>query len=65
MRYENLRALQKHLETAAPQFSPLYCIFSKEDFECQEAVEVLLRALFAKSWSARDGFDSARRGSSG
>jgi DNA polymerase-3 subunit delta len=46
VRYDNLRAFEKHLEGAAPlQFSPLYCIFGQEAFECQEAVDLLLRKL--------------------
>lgn len=46
MRYENQRAFENHLrEAEASSFSPLYCIFSKEAFECQEAVNRLLQAL--------------------
>lgn len=46
MRYDNLRAFEKHLEEAAPQhFSPLYFILGKDSSECQEAIDLLLRVL--------------------
>lgn len=46
MRYDNLRAFEKHLEGANPQhFSSVYFILGKEDFECQEAVNLLFRYL--------------------
>ena len=46
MRIENLHLFEKHLEELKSQkFGPLYCIFGKDPFECQEAVDRLLRAL--------------------
>ena len=46
MRIDNLRAFEKHLEGARPRsFSPFYCIFGKEKYECQEAVNLLLGSL--------------------
>ena len=46
MRYDNLRAFEKHLEGAAPQhFSPIYFILGKDPSECQEAIHLLLRLL--------------------
>lgn len=46
MRYDNLRAFEKHLEGASSlHFSPLYCIFGRDACECQEAVDLLLRVL--------------------
>lgn len=50
MRYDNLRAFEKHLEGAAPQhFSSLYLILGKDPFECQEAIQLLLRLLLPTS----------------
>lgn len=46
VRIDNLRAFEKHLEGARPRsFSPFYCIFGKETYECQEAVNLLLGSL--------------------
>lgn len=46
MRYDNLRAFEKHLEGAAPQhLSPLYVIIGKESFDCKEAINLLMRFL--------------------
>lgn len=46
MRYDNLRAFEKHLEGAKPHhFSPLYFIVGKDAFDCQEAIKLLLRFL--------------------
>ncbi len=46
MRYDNLRAFEKHLLGATPKhFSPLYFIVGKESFECQEAIQLVLRFL--------------------
>ncbi len=48
MRYDHLGPFAKHLEGAKPlHFSPLYLILGKENFECQEAIHLLLSALFA------------------
>jgi DNA polymerase-3 subunit delta len=46
VRYDNLRAFEKHLESATPQhFSPLYAVMGKESFDCKEALHLLLRFL--------------------
>jgi DNA polymerase-3 subunit delta len=46
VRYDNLRAFEKHLEGAKLlHFSPLYFIVGKEPYECQEAINLLLRFL--------------------
>jgi DNA polymerase-3 subunit delta len=46
VRYDNLRAFEKHLEGAAPQhFSSLYFIVGKDLFECQRAIHLILRFL--------------------
>lgn len=45
MRYDSLRSLEKHLEESSPLFSPLYFIVGKDAFECEEAIELLLKFL--------------------
>lgn len=46
VRYDNLRAFEKHLEGATPHhLSPLYVIAGKEDYECKEATQLLLNFL--------------------
>lgn len=46
MRYDNLRAFEKHLEGATPKhLSPLYVIIGKEDYDCKEAIRLLMRFL--------------------
>ncbi len=46
MRYDNLRAFEKHLESAAPlHFSPIYAIIGKESYDCLEAIRLLMRFL--------------------
>ena len=46
MRYDNIRAFEKHLEGASPHhFSPLYLIVGKDSFECKEAIQLLKRFL--------------------
>lgn len=46
MKYDNLRAFEKHLEGAKPlHFSPLYLVMCKEEFECREATALLLNHL--------------------
>ncbi len=46
MKYDNLRAFEKHLEGAKLlHFSPLYFILGKDSHECQEAIHLLLRFL--------------------
>lgn len=47
MRYDNLRAFEKHLEGAAPHhLSSLYFVIGKEEGDVQEAVDLLFRYLF-------------------
>ena len=47
VKYNTIRAFEKHLEGAAPNhFSQTYLILGKEAFDCKEALEVLLRRLF-------------------
>lgn len=49
MKCDNLRAFEKHLEESVPHhFHPLYVIAGKEPFECQEALQLLLRFLLPK-----------------
>ncbi len=49
MRYDNLRAFEKHLESSSPShFSPLYVIIGKEAYDCKEAVQLLQRFLIVK-----------------
>jgi len=49
VRYDNIRAFEKHLEGAAPlHFSPLYVIIGKESYDCKEAVLLLQRFLIHK-----------------
>lgn len=49
MRYDNLRAFEKHLESAAPRhFSPIYVVLGKESFHCKEAVNLILKHLIPK-----------------
>lgn len=59
VRYDNIRAFEKHLEGASPHhLSPLYLIIGKDDFECKEALQLLKRFLISsdqkdmafKSW---------------
>lgn len=46
MKYDNLNAFEKHLaDTPSQQFKPLYLVLGKEAFECQEAIQLLLRFL--------------------
>lgn len=45
VKYDSLRAFEKHLEGGSAQFSPTYLILSKEPFEMEEAVQALLRSL--------------------
>lgn len=46
MRYDNLRAFEKHLDGAKLlHFSPLYFILGKDSYESEEAVNLLLRFL--------------------
>lgn len=52
MRYDNLRAFEKHLEGAkALHFSSVYFIIGKDSYECQEAAQVLLRFLLPSQHS--------------
>lgn len=47
MKYDNIRAFEKHVEGASPNhFSNVYLILVKEYSECQEAIQFLLKALF-------------------
>ncbi len=49
MKYDNIRAFEKHLEGAAPRhFSPNYLIMGKEDFECREAVALVIKSILPK-----------------
>ncbi len=46
MKYDNLRAFEKHLEACMPgQFADLYLILSKEDFDRSAAVKATTSAL--------------------
>lgn len=46
MRYDNLRAFQKHLQGASPDhFSPIYLIVSKNGYERKEAYQSVFKAL--------------------
>lgn len=46
MRYDNLRAFEKHLEGAKLlHFSPIYFILGKDPYECREAIHLLLTFL--------------------
>lgn len=46
MRYDNIRAFEKHLEGAKPNhFSPLYSIIGKESYDCNEAIQLLQQFL--------------------
>lgn len=48
MKYDQLRAFEKHLEGAAPNhFSSLYLIMSKDDGERKIATDVVVQALLA------------------
>lgn len=50
MRYDHLRAFEKHVEEAkASRFSPIYMILGKEEYECREAIELLLHAILPSS----------------
>lgn len=62
VRYDNIRAFEKHLEGAAPQhFSPLYAIIGKESFDCKEALDLLLRFLIpSKQEMSFNSWDGAR-----
>lgn len=52
MKYDNLRAFQKHIEGAAPNhLVPVYLILSKEASLCKMATELLLQAIFGKTTS--------------
>lgn len=49
MKYDNIRAFEKHLESASSiYFSSTYSIVGKEGFECKEAIDLLLRYLFPR-----------------
>lgn len=53
MKFNNLRSLEKHLESASPHhFSELYVILVKDGFERKEAVNVLLKALLKEHKSS-------------
>lgn len=46
MKYNNLKALEKHLEGAAPaHFAPVYMVLSKDDFNRKMAYERLIKHL--------------------
>lgn len=46
MKYDNLRAFEKHLESAFPQhFASLYLLLCKDDAEAKEALDLCLRHL--------------------
>lgn len=46
MKFDNLRAFEKHVDSASPNhFSNIYLILSKEYSESQEAIHYLLKAL--------------------
>lgn len=46
MKYDNLRAFEKHLQGASPgHLSPVYLVLSKESFERKTAVDALVAAL--------------------
>jgi DNA polymerase-3 subunit delta len=46
VKYDNLRAFEKHLESAAPQhFAPIYTILAKEEAALKEAAYILIKAL--------------------
>lgn len=46
MKYDNLRAFEKHVESSTPShFSPLYLILGKEPVEAKEAFDVLVKGL--------------------
>lgn len=46
MKYDNVRAFEKHLESASPQhFAGIYLILGKEPVEIKEATDLLLRHL--------------------
>lgn len=63
MRYDNLRAFQKHLEGAKPlHLSSLYLISGKESFECQEAIHLLLSSLFSSPQERELGLSVAEGG---
>ena len=52
MRYDNLRAFEKHLKGAAPShFSPLYAVIGKESYQCQKAISLLEKALCADDFA--------------
>lgn len=46
MKYDNLKAFEKHLENAAPQhFSNLYVVLAKDGFDIKIAVDLLIHHL--------------------
>jgi DNA polymerase-3 subunit delta len=46
VKYDNIRAFEKHLEGASPlHFSRHYLIMAKEEFDCKEAINLLLDFL--------------------
>lgn len=52
MKYNNLRAFEKHLEGAAPQhFSDIYMILAKEEFERKAALDFLIKIVLKKEKS--------------
>ncbi|MBA3815435.1 MAG: DNA polymerase III subunit delta [Parachlamydiaceae bacterium] len=52
MKYNNLRAFEKHLEGAAPQhFSDIYMILAKEDYERKSALDLLIKIVLKKEVS--------------
>lgn len=45
MKYDNLRAFEKHVQSASPShFSNLYVLIGKEGFDCKDAANTLLDA---------------------
>ncbi len=64
MKFNNLRAFEKHLASAAPNhFCPLYFILGKESFERRQAFEKLKTAFFGEKNNSSLGlhiFDAER-----
>lgn len=49
MKYNNLKAFEKHLEGASPtHFAPVYMVLSKDDFERKAGYESLLKHLLGQ-----------------
>ena len=56
MKYNNLRAFEKHLADSAPShFAGVYLIVSKEDFQRKQAIDLVVRQL--SSSSSSQGFN--------